>query len=259
MRLPEPAAVAAALDAAYAGITAVVADLDDAALLAPTGCRGWLTVDLLLHLTGDAQRALVALATPAPGPADVDFVSYWRSPGCAGADAAAEHAQWVRRTAAAFRLPTGVVRLWRDTAPAAARAAATAVRDVSAAAPLFRPVEVAVFTDGPGSGAANPAAPTAHVATQGLVIALPDVLATLVTEAVIHHLDLIRHLPHAPEPAEEAVAVARSTLDGLAPSGRLPEHWGPHEALLKATGRAPFDDTDRRSLGADAGQYPLLG
>ena len=256
MRLPEPAAVAAALDAAYAGITAVVADLDDAALLAPTGCRGWLAADLLLHLTGDAQRALVALATPAPGPADVDFVSYWRAAG--GAAASAEHAQWVRRTAAAFHLPTGVVRLWRDTAPAAARAAATAVRD-TAAAPLLRPVEVAVFTDSPGLGAANPAGPMAHVATQGLVIALPDFLATLVTEAVIHHLDLIRHLPHAPVPAEEAVAVARSTLDGLAPSGRLPEQWGPHEALLKATGRAPFDDPDHRLLGPDVAHYPLLG
>ncbi len=258
MRLPEPAAVAAALDAAYAGITDVVADLDDAALLAPTGCRGWLAVDLLMHLTGDAQRALVALATPAPGPADVDFVDYWRAPG--GADAtAAEHALWVRRTAAAFHRPTGVVRLWRDTAPAAARAAATGVRDASSAAPLLRPVEVAVFTDGPGAVVANPAGPTAHVATQGLMIPLTDFLATLVTEAVIHHLDLIRHLPEAPAPADEAVAVARSTLDGLAPSGRLPGHWGPHEALLKATGRAPFDDTDRRSLGADAPHYPLLG
>ena len=257
MRLPEPAAVAAALDAAYAGITDVVADLDEAALLAPTGCRGWLAVDLLLHLTGDAQRALVALATPAPGPADVDFVSYWRAPGDAGASA--EHARWVRRTAAAFHSPTGVVRLWRDTAPAAARAAATAVRDAAATAPLFRPVEVAVFTDSPGFEATNPAGPVAHVATQGLVIALPDFLATLVTEAVIHHLDLIRHLPDAPLPAEEAVMVARSTLDGLAPSGRLPEHWGPHEALLKATGRAPFDDPDRRSLGPDAADYPLLG
>jgi hypothetical protein len=259
MRLPEPAAVAAALDAAYAGITDVVAELDDAALLAPTGCRGWFAVDLLLHLTGDAQRALVALATPAPGPADVDFVSYWRSPGCADAAASTEHAQWVRRTAAAFHQPTGVVRLWRDTAPAAARAAAAAVRDAGTAAPLFRPVEVAVFTGSPGAGAAHPAGPTAHVATQGLVIALPDFLATLVTEAVIHHLDLIRHLPDAPVPAEEAMAAARSTLDGLAPSGRLPEHWGPHEALLKATGRAPFDDTDRRSLGADAAHFPLLG
>jgi hypothetical protein len=229
MALPGPAALAAALDGAYAGITAIVADLDDTALLGPTGCRGWLTVDLLLHVTGDAQRALIALASPADGPADVDFVSYWRGFPAAD-DLSAEHAQWVRRCAAAYRLPTGVARLWCDTAPAAARAAAAAA-------------------------AAGPA----YVHTQGHVLALADFLATLATEAVIHHLDLIRYRPDAPVPNWPAVAVALSALEGLAPSGALPAAWSPYESLLKATGRAPFDDADRRALGADADRYPLLG
>jgi hypothetical protein len=251
MRLPDPPSVAAALDAAYAGITSVVADLDDVTLLGPTGCRGWLVTDLLLHICDDAQRTLVGLATPADGPADVDFVSYWHAyPGRADSAEAAEHAQAVRRTAAAFRLPTGVVRLWRDLGPAAARASVAAVRGV--VQPVFRPVEVAIFAD-------RPAAPGPFVATQGHVIAVPDFIATVVTEAAIHHLDLIRHLPDAPPPAPEAVVIALSTLEGLAPDGGLPAHWAPTVALLKATGRAPFDDTDRRALGATVDRYPLLG
>ncbi|WP_230688918.1 maleylpyruvate isomerase N-terminal domain-containing protein [Micromonospora sp. WMMC415] len=65
-----------ALAQAYDGITRIVVDLDDADLQRPTRCRGWLVADLLLHLVGDAQRALVALASPADGPPDVDDVSY---------------------------------------------------------------------------------------------------------------------------------------------------------------------------------------
>jgi hypothetical protein len=251
-------AMAAALEAAYAGITTVVADLDDNGLLTPTGCHGWLVVDLLVHVTGDAQRALVALATPADGPADVDFVSYWKAfPGVGDHTAAAAHAQWIRRTAAAFQAPTDAVRLWRDTAPAAARAATTAVRARAAAASPLRPVEVSIFDPLPSAGSGPPAVP--YVATQGHVIALPDFLATLVTEAVVHHLDLIRQLPEAPPPCPEAVSVALSTLQGLSPGGALAPQWTPHEALLKATGRAPLDDTARRWLGDAAADYPLLG
>jgi hypothetical protein len=262
MALPEPAALAAILGTAYAGLTTVVADLDDTDLLVPTGCRGWLAADLLLHVTGDAQRALVALATPADGPADVDFVTYWHAfPGPTDNTAAAARTQWVRRTAAAFELPTGVVRLWRDTAPAAARAATAAVRSTAA---LLRPVQVAVFTEplaafDPFDPAPPGVAAVGHVATQGQVIALPDLIATLITEAAIHHLDLIRHLPGAPAPASDAVGVALSTVEGLAPTGELPPHWDPLEALLKSTGRAPLDDADRRALGEKAAAFPLLG
>src|SRR5690349_1025343 len=104
MGLPAPTAVAAALGSAYAGVTSVVAELDDPELLLPTGCRGWTVSDLLLHLSLDPQRALVAFATPAGGPPDADFFSYFRSfPGAGDATAALAHAQWVRRTAAAFR------------------------------------------------------------------------------------------------------------------------------------------------------------
>jgi len=71
MQLPDSDDVVAALDLAYADVTAVVGDLDDSDLLLPSGCRGWSIADLLYHMLLDAQRALVAFGTPAHGPSDV--------------------------------------------------------------------------------------------------------------------------------------------------------------------------------------------
>src|SRR4051795_12869449 len=111
MQSPIPAAVAIA----YSGITDVVADLDDMDLLLPSGCRGWSIADLLLHVTLDAQRALVALATPADQPADVNHVSYWQGfPGAGDPGAARANGQWIRWSAAAFVRSTGVRRQWLD-------------------------------------------------------------------------------------------------------------------------------------------------
>ncbi|WDZ85979.1 maleylpyruvate isomerase N-terminal domain-containing protein [Micromonospora cathayae] len=233
-----------ALAEAYAGVTAVVGALDDADLQRPTRCRGWLVVDLLLHLTGDAQRALVTLASPADGPADTDHVGYWRDfpagsgfastrrPAPRGGDTddlARRHAWWVRRSAAAFERPGGVVRVWSDTAPAAVRAAAAAD-------------------------------PTAFVTTQGHVLRVADFLATLTTEAVLHHLDLVLDLPTAPGPGPLARSVATATMDGLlGVDAARPARWTGDEYLLKAAGRLPLTDHDRAELGAAAGAFPLLG
>jgi len=73
--LPEPSSVAVALRDAYDGMTAVVDGFDDDDWLSPSGCVGWTNADLLLHVTLDAQRALVTLASPADGPADTDVVA----------------------------------------------------------------------------------------------------------------------------------------------------------------------------------------
>lgn len=221
-----------ALAQAYDGIIRVVADLDDGDLQRPTGCRGWLVADLLFHVLCDAQRALVALASPAPGPADVDQVSYWRSFPPGGEADGARHAWWARRSASAFDRPSGVVRLWSDTAPAAVRAAAAAVHGAD---------------------------PDRCVTTQGHVIRVPDLLATLTTEAVLHHLDLVVDLPDAPRPGAAAVAVTRATLDGLRADAPRPAGWDDEEYLLKATGRRPLSDVDRRELGPAVERFPLLG
>ncbi|MFC4018537.1 maleylpyruvate isomerase N-terminal domain-containing protein [Micromonospora sp. GCM10011542] len=218
-----------ALAQAYDGITAVIADRDDTDLQRPTRCRGWLVADLLFHVLCDAQRALVTLASPVAGPADVDDVSYWRGFPSGGGDDDARHAWWVRRSATAFERPTGIVQVWRDTAPAAIRAAAAAD-------------------------------PTGHVTTQGHVLRVPDFLATLTTEAVVHHLDLVPELPDAPPPGPLAVRVAVSTMNGLLSDEAVrPASWDDHEFLLKATGRLPLTDRDRLELGESAGWFPLLG
>ena len=214
-----------ALGAAYAGITRVVEPLDDAELLLPSGCPGWSLADLLVHLTLDAQRALVTFASPVAAPPDVDAVSYGRA-GTDDDDPLA-HVLWVRRSAAAFARPRGVLRPWADLAPAAVRAAAAAD-------------------------------PHGHVTTQGHVLTVPDFVATLVTEAVIHHLDLIVALPDAAGPAPEAVAVALSTLEGLAGPDGLPAAWDERQKLRRATGRESLTADDRRALGDRAASYPLL-
>ncbi|WP_318399901.1 maleylpyruvate isomerase N-terminal domain-containing protein [Plantactinospora sp. KLBMP9567] len=215
-----------ALGAAYDRITATIDGLADADLLRPTRCRGWFVVDLLLHLVLDAQRALVTLASPVVGPADVDGASYWLSPSDPDEG---RHAAWVRRSAAAFDRPRGVVRLWTDTAPAAVRAAAAAD-------------------------------PLGYLTTQGHVLAVPEFLATLVTEAVVHHLDLTVDLPGAPEPEPDGVAIAVATLDGLLSAEAIrPADWSDTDYLLKGTGRLPLTAHDRLVLGEAAGWFPLLG
>ncbi|KWV34485.1 maleylpyruvate isomerase N-terminal domain-containing protein [Micromonospora rifamycinica] len=219
-----------ALAQAYDGITTVVAGLDDDALQQPTRCRGWLVADLLFHLLGDAQRALVTLASPADGPPDTDDVSYWRSFPPAGSVAeTTRHAWYVRRSAAAFDRPSGVVRIWADTAPAAVHAA----------------------------GVADP---QGCVTTQGHVLRVSDFLATLTTEAIVHHLDLVPHLPDAPPPGPSAVQVAVATMNGLLSDDAVrPADWDDLTYLLKATGREPLTDRDRVALGEAAGWFPLLG
>lgn len=215
----------AGLRGAYDGVTALATQLSDDDLMRASRCRGWSVADVLFHLLCDAQRALVALATPAAGPPDVDHVSYW-APFQPGRPSSTEHAWWVRRSASAFPRPSDIVRVWRDTAPAAARAAAGAD-------------------------------PHGYLATQGHVLTVPAFLATLVTEAVIHHLDMTVGLPGSAPPHRDAVGVALCTMDGLLDGGR-PGLWMPEEYLLKAAGRVELDERDRAALGDVADRFPLL-
>jgi hypothetical protein len=66
-----------ALRRAYGDLAHIAEGLDEMASWQPTRCAGWAVRDLVFHLLGDAQRALVALASPAAGPADRDAVTYW--------------------------------------------------------------------------------------------------------------------------------------------------------------------------------------
>ncbi|HEX6445843.1 MAG TPA: maleylpyruvate isomerase N-terminal domain-containing protein [Streptosporangiales bacterium] len=210
----------------YRAITDLVGGVDEPVLLGPTRCAGWTVLDLLFHVLLDAQRALMTFATPSDGEPDRDLVSYWSEfgPDQSAADQL-DHALFVRRAAAAYARPATLVRHWQDTSAAAARAAA--------------------------------ACPHERVATQGHVLTVPDFVATLVTEAAVHQLDLAVGLPGTPPPAG-ALAVVRRTLDGLLGSPP-PEHWDDLDYILKGTGRVPLDAADRTALGEAAGRFPLFG
>ena len=226
----------AALDTAYRGITDVVESLDAAGFFQQTRCAGWAVCDLLAHVRMDAERALIAFATPAPGPADLDQVSYWSNWSAEfDPDLAAAHAQHIRIAAAAYSGPAGRVAHWRDTAEAAVRAARAA----------------------PAAG---------YVSTQGHVLSIPDFVLTLVAEATIHHLDLVVNLPAAPSPAAGNLRLVRRTLTALATGagGQLAEPdlartgWDDATLALKATGRLGLTEDERAVLGALAKRFPLF-
>lgn len=63
----------------YDSLTALLAGISPADLQRRSRCAGWTVGDVLVHLLGDAERALVACATPAPGPPTVDAAGYFRA------------------------------------------------------------------------------------------------------------------------------------------------------------------------------------
>jgi uncharacterized protein (TIGR03083 family) len=211
---------------AYQALAATVRPLGDEESWLPTDCTGWAVRDLLFHLAGDAQRALVAFHTPAAGPPDRDAVGYWTAwrPDAAGA----AHGRRWNRVAASMFLDFGQLReLYLETAAAAVRAAA----------------------------ATDPGLP---VATQGHVLTAGDLMLTLAVEATVHHLDLTASLPAAPGPSPAGLRVVRATLDGLL--GRpVPLDWSDEHYARAATGRAPLTAAERRALGPDADRLPLFG
>jgi hypothetical protein len=209
----------------YAAEAAAVRDRPEPDFGRPTRTE-WTVRELLFHQLLDAQRTLVALASPAePGEEpDVDSVSYWRpfQPDSPWND---PHAEFVRVAASAY--PSNAVLLdhFATTTEAAARAVA----------------------------AADPAA---LVRTQGHVLTVADLASTLVVEAATHLLDLTVDLDGAPLPPAAALSEARRVLEALN-GGPLPARWDDTEAVLKGTGRTPLSDEDRAELGA--GWRPLLG
>jgi hypothetical protein len=223
-----PATPPPALDVlrdAYTGLLAVTDALDDEAGWRPTGCAGWAVRDLVHHLTLDAQRALVAFGTPAPGPADTDAVDYWRAwqPGTSGADA-------MRRNTRVLASVWTSVRPLADWYGETARAVLTHAARLEAGA---------------------------VVATQGRALTVDDLLRTLAVEAAVHHLDLVAELD-APGPGPAALAAVRRTLDGLL-GAPAPAGWAGARYALLGTGRAEPTPDERAALGERAALLPLFG
>lgn len=146
-----------ALRIAYLDLATLATSLDEDASWRPTACVGWSVRDLIHHLLSDAQRALVALATPARGPADKDAATYWLdSPGASDAES-----RGIRAT-----------------------------RTMASQWPLKYLTAVFAETTSAVVTLSERAAPSDLVSTQGHVLSVADLLATLVVEASIHHLDM---------------------------------------------------------------------
>ncbi|QNE20897.1 maleylpyruvate isomerase family protein [Kribbella qitaiheensis] len=232
MRAPErgalPLGLAATLGRTYGRLTETVQGLTDEDFGRATRCEGMAVGPLLVHLLYDAERALIAFATPSTAEPDRDFVSYWADfPAGTGADSS-----FARTVASAYQSPSQkLVGHWRQVSEAAVRAAAVAVADKH------------------------------HlVETQGHVLRVGDFVATLVMEATVHHLDLTLELPDVPEPDAEGLQVTARTLDGLfGPEAWDDIGWDTTTYVLKATGRLPLDDHDLDRLGDHASRLPLIG
>ncbi len=215
------------VEIAYGQITAAVRTASPAELRAPTRLPAWNVAELLFHQLLDAQRVLIALATPTDDPVNTDAVRYWQ-PSAADADFEGDelHARYVQRSAAAYSEPAGLVRHWIDTSGAAVRAAHRA----------------------PANG---------RIRTQNRVITVRDFLSTVVAEATVHYLDLTVSLP-APDPDAALLTHVRRVLDGLL-GQPLPADWSNVEAVLKGTNRLPLSMSDKTALGDRAARFPLLG
>lgn len=213
------------LSGAYRELSAVLSALSIEEGFEPTGCAGWTAVDLGFHLLSDARRALVALHTPADGPADTTAVTYWAAwrPPEPGDDAEL----WSTRIAASAH--GGLL-------PIAARYAET-----TAAAQV----------------AAGGVRPGDLVRTQGRTLTVADLLSTLTVEAAVHHLDLVLRLDR-PGPSAEALAEVRRVLEGLH-GGPLPDRWDDVTAARRGTGRERLTAQDRLELGPGARRFPLFG
>ena len=229
------------LATAYDGITAVVDGRNDADLRRPTRCRGWTVADLLFHQLLDAQRALIALASPVDAAPDVDGVTYW-APHKPGAPWASDHEKFIRGSVAAHTSPQDVVRVWIVTSAAAARAAA--------AAP-----------------------PAQCVTTQRHVLTVADLVSTLVVEAAVHHLDLakedvaeidLRRVLWSVDPTLSVEGPMARNVEDMALifdamlGGRSPAGWATVDYVLAATGRTDAATLQPPWPGA-SDRFPLLG
>jgi hypothetical protein len=213
------------LRTAYGDLSAVLSVLTVTEGFEPTGCAGWTPVDLGFHLLSDARRALVALHTPAAGPADTTAVDYW--------------------TAWRPPEPGDDEELWST------RIAASVHGGLRGIAARYAETSAAVVV------AAGRASAEDVVATQGRTLTVADLLSTLTVEAAVHHLDLVVRLDR-PGPAAAPLAEVRRVLAGLL--GRpLPTGWDDVTAARRGTGREPLTPGDRAELGPSAAAFPLFG
>jgi len=200
-----------------------VAELPDEDFTRPSGCTGWLVRDLVCHLVIDAQDVLITLVTPAETQPTRNAVTYWKvvepPTGEDPLDAL------IVRLAAAYEQP-GLLKFHLD--------------DVGSAA----------------GRAAELADPAVRVGTQDQVLTAGDYLSAYVLEWTLHHLDLIAHLPDAPEPPADGLARTREILEKLT-GAAFPASFSDKDALLVGTGRRAPTDAEKDALGDLAAKLPF--
>ena len=207
----------------WAALRAAVAELEDEDFARPSGCTGWLVRDLVCHLVIDAQDVLITLVTPAETQPTRNAVTYWKvvEPP-AGEDPLDA---LIVRLAAAYEQP-GLLKFHLD--------------DVGSAA----------------GRAAELADPAVRVGTQDQVLTAGDYLSAYVLEWTLHHLDLIAHLPDAPEPPADGLARTREILEKLT-GAAFPASFSDKDALLVGTGRRAPTDAEKDALGDLAAKLPF--
>lgn len=208
LRIDHATGLTAFLDELDAFVTAV-GSASDHDLLAASRCHGWAVVDVVVHVRTGLQDMLGGAVTPSASPPDTDAASYWRTdvPSDDGGADTVDGILWTRRTASAYRRPTGAV--------GHLRAAADAVR---------RAVER--MPDGP-------------VAFQGHVLTSGDFLATWAVELAVHHLDVCKDIDLGP-PTAESLRLGRLTVETLA-GAAFPSDWSDADCLLAGSGRRGGD------------------
>ncbi|MGP3965319.1 maleylpyruvate isomerase N-terminal domain-containing protein [Nonomuraea sp. 3N208] len=209
----------------WTALRTAVADIPDEDFERPSGCTGWLVRDLVCHLVIDAQDVLITLVTPAETEPTVDAVTYWdvaETPptGEDPLDAL------IPRLAAAYGEPRLLKFHLDDVGSAAGRAAELADH-------------------------------AARVSTRGEVLTVGDYLSAYVLEWTLHHLDLIAHLPSAPEPPTETLAAARASLEKIAGTP-FPASFSDKDALLIGTGRRTPTDAEKAALRDFTAKLPLI-
>ncbi|AKN74922.1 maleylpyruvate isomerase [Streptomyces sp. PBH53] len=209
----------------WAALRTAVAELPDEDFARPSGCTGWLVRDLVCHLVIDAQDVLITLVTPATGEPTHNAVTYWNVTGTPPTGDDPLDALTVR-LAAAYEEPKLLKFHLDDVGSAAGRAAELAD-------------------------------PEQRVGTQDMVLTAGDYLSAYVLEWTLHHLDLIAHLPGAPQPPAESLARSRAMLEEIA-GAPFPASWSDQDALRVGTGRRPPTDAERAQLGPLAAELPFV-
>lgn len=209
----------------WTALRTAVAELDDSDFAQPSGCTGWLVRDLVCHLVIDAQDVLITLVTPAETEPTRNAVTYWEvaetpPTGDDPLDAL------IVRLAAAYEEPWLLKFHLDDVGSAAGRAAELADPDL-------------------------------RVSTRDVVLTAGDYLSAYVLEWTLHHLDLIAHLPDAPQPPADGLARTRQMLEEIAGTA-FPASFSDSDALLVGTGRRAPTAAEEAELGELAVKLPLV-